>query len=72
MVTLTNKPRQKTYYIHGLVARAFHGPPPSPYHEVGHRDGDSFNNHVSNLRWVTRLENADDKRRHGKAQYVND
>jgi len=55
----------KYFYVHQLVARAFIGAPPTPYHEIAHFDGDTFNNRPSNLRWATSMENASDKRRHG-------
>lgn len=49
-----NKPHQ--YFIHDLVGLAFipnlDGKP-----EIDHIDGNKFNNHVKNLRWVTSAEN---------------
>jgi hypothetical protein len=50
--------------IHTLVLLAFVGPSP-PEMECRHLDGDSLNNHLYNLRWGTRSENALDKTRHG-------
>src|SRR5260221_14355915 len=38
--------------VHILVCNAFHGPKPSPDHEVAHGDGDSMNNRSGNLRWA--------------------
>ena len=35
-----------------IVAWAFLGPPPADPSVVHHMDGDSFNNHYSNLKWV--------------------
>jgi len=52
-------------FAHRLVALAFLGPPPSPNHEIAHWDGNRLNNHVDNLRWSTRKENAADTIRHG-------
>ena len=43
--------------VHCLVARAFLGPPPSPEHEVNHKDLDRCNNAVRNLEYVTPSEN---------------
>ena len=51
--------------VHVLVCEAFHGPKPSPKHEVAHWDGDPTNNRPDNLRWATRSENSADARRHG-------
>lgn len=43
--------------IHRIVARAFHGEPPSKEHVVDHIDTNKQNNRPENLRWVRRLEN---------------
>lgn len=51
--------------IHRLVCAAFYGPASGAIHAC-HYDGDAHNNQVSNLRWGTPLENADDLRRHGR------
>ncbi len=51
--------------IHTLVCTAFHGPKPSPKHEVAHWDGNPLNNRSDNLRWATKIENCADKIRHG-------
>lgn len=51
--------------VHILVCEAFHGPKPSPDHEVAHGDGDRTNPSADNLRWATRQENHADKKRHG-------
>lgn len=47
----------KNYWFHILVCTAFHGPRPSPRHQVDHIDRDKWNNHPENLRWVTPREN---------------
>jgi hypothetical protein len=44
-------------YVHRLVAEHFIGPCPEPDMVVNHKDGDPFNNHVSNLEWATVSEN---------------
>lgn len=66
---LTVKVRTKTgmrkAFIHKMVCEAFHGPKPSPAHEVRHLDGNRTHNHFSNLAWGTRVENAADRKLHG-------
>ena len=44
-------------YIHRLVVEHFIGPSPEPDMLVNHKDGDTHNNHVNNLEWVTPGEN---------------
>lgn len=51
--------------VHVLVCEAFHGPQPSPLHEVAHRDGRSANSATDNLRWALHRENVEDQRGHG-------
>jgi hypothetical protein len=53
--------------VHGLVARAFIGPPP-PGQEVRHLNGVRCDNRVENLCYGTKRENAADKLLHGTAQ----
>jgi len=43
--------------IHQLVAEAFVSNP-NNYTEIDHIDRNKFNNHHTNLRWITRFENA--------------
>lgn len=52
---------------HILVARAFLGPPPTPQHEVNHKDGVKINNTPANLEWVTAQENIQHSHRLGLA-----
>ena len=52
--------------VHQLVAIAFIGPCPPDKDLVAHWDGDPSNNHLSNLRWATHVENEADKKRHGR------
>jgi len=50
--------KYKVFYIHRLVAYNFIGDP-GVYMEVNHKDGNIFNNHFSNLEWVTRQQNME-------------
>lgn len=45
-------------YCHRLVCRAFHGEAPAGKPFVDHIDRNRKNNNVTNLRWVSRSENA--------------
>lgn len=49
--------KQGAYGIHRLVAMAFIPNPTNKSH-VNHKDGNTMNNHVSNLEWVSPLENV--------------
>lgn len=44
-------------FLHRVVAELFIGPKPGPKYEIDHIDTNKLNNHVDNLRWVTRKEN---------------
>jgi len=52
--------------VHCAVLLAFVGEP-LPYQECRHLNGDRCDNRLENLAWGTRLENAQDRQRHGKA-----
>ena len=52
-------------YVHRLVLIAFTGPPIGNQ-ECCHGDGNPRNNTLPNLRWGSRLENAADRKRHGR------
>lgn len=49
-----------TKKVHRLVCEAFHGPPPTIFHQTAHKDGDRTNNCSTNLRWALPVENSAD------------
>lgn len=49
--------KQKTVYIHRLVANAFI-PNPKGYPEINHKDENKKNNNVDNLEWCSRVYNS--------------
>ncbi|CAK0865450.1 unnamed protein product [Prorocentrum cordatum] len=50
--------RRKSFYVHRIVARTFHGPCMLPGKwQVHHKDGIRTNNHIENLEFVTCSEN---------------
>ena len=55
----------KARKVHRLVCIAFHGPAPTPGHEVAHGNGIRHDNRADNLRWATRSENTRDSVKHG-------
>lgn len=63
-ITLCRDGEQRSYGVHQLVCRAFHGPPPFERAEVAHGDGDRRNPRASNLRWATHAENGIDMQWH--------
>jgi len=71
VVALCRRSKATTRTVHGLVARAFLGPPPFARAEVAHGDGVRANARVGNLRWATRLENMRDMVAHGNSGKAN-
>ena len=53
---IINLGRKNRFYVHQLVAQAFISNP-NNYEEIDHIDTNGLNNHVDNLRWVTRQQN---------------
>ena len=60
LVALCRDGGQKTFYVSRLLAQ-YYIPNPENKPEVDHIDRDIDNNHVSNLRWATGHENAENK-----------
>ena len=56
-VNLCKNGKQKTRFIHRLVAGAFI-PNPNGYSEINHRDENKVNNYANNLEWCTREHNV--------------
>jgi hypothetical protein len=48
--------KPKLFYVHRLVAQHFI-PNPDNLAEVNHKDFNKWNNNVSNLEWITKLDN---------------
>lgn len=69
-VCLCIKGQIKHKYIHRLVLEAFVGPGLKGM-ECRHKDGDSTNNRLNNLRWGTRSENHRDAVKHGTSPFGN-
>jgi hypothetical protein len=56
--------RKKVHQVGHWILLAFAGPRPVGC-ECLHGDGDPLNNDISNLRWGTHKDNAEDSKRHG-------
>ena len=57
-VNIYKNGKQKTRFIHRLVAGAFvPNPNPNGYSEINHRDENKVNNYANNLEWCTREYN---------------
>jgi hypothetical protein len=61
---------QENESVHSLVLITFGSPRPSPQHQTRHLNGNSRDNRISNLAWGLPIDNAADRRRHGR--YVTD
>lgn len=69
VVGLSNR-GQKSFPVHRLVLMAFVGPRPEGMQGC-HNDGNTLNNHVSNLRWDTPKNNSADREKHGTLAHGN-
>lgn len=61
-VSLKMNEKKKTHKVHRLVAEAFLQNPSNKI-DVDHIDGNTKNNNICNLRWATRIENLNNKKR---------
>lgn len=64
-VTLFLNGKAHRRLVYRLAAIAFLPQPRADQVEIAHCDGNPRNNHISNLRWATRRENAQDTIAHG-------
>lgn len=58
---------KKFYNTHLLVLETFVGPRPTPKHTANHKDGNRYNNSLSNLEWCTHAENV----RHSRDMHLH-
>jgi hypothetical protein len=65
VVDLYNNWQRKTVTVHKLIMLTFIGSRPDGLNEIRHLDGNKANNHLSNLKYGTSQDNADDKKLHG-------
>lgn len=65
-VVLMNRYKHVSYMVYQLVARAFLDKPTGVSIEIGHKDGDPLNSHVSNLEYMTHQQNMRDAARMGR------
>lgn len=69
IVTLRKDGKRSLHRVHRLVLVAFVGPAPEGLQGC-HNDGDSTNNHLTNLRWDSVSANAKDRIRHGTHNWM--
>ena len=63
-VSLGGRDKKKVFRIHRAIAETFI-PNPENKPEINHEDGNKLNNNISNLTWVTGLENMDHASKNG-------
>jgi hypothetical protein len=64
-VKVTTPEGKRMLSVHRLVCEAFHGKALAGFYQVAHNDGNCTNNHFTNLRWTTCIQNQWDRKRHG-------
>lgn len=72
VVMLLHAGKRRLCRVHRLVCTAFHGPQPSPEHEVAHRNGRRDDNRKENLRWALPVDNMADNYANGTIFYGTD
>jgi len=60
IITLRKDGKSHSHLVHRLMGEHFI-PNPDSKPQIDHIDRDKTNNHISNLRWVTRVENMDNR-----------
>lgn len=65
LVCLYSEGKSYQKQVHRLVLENFVGPCPEGM-ECRHLDGNPANNHLNNLKWGTKVENAKDRELHGR------
>ncbi|WP_082365394.1 HNH endonuclease [Bosea vaviloviae] len=64
--------RKLSVGVHRLVCEAFHGPCPHEGWQCRHLDGSRDNNRPENLAWGSLVDNAADRREHGRDHLGSD
>ena len=64
-LALTIERKIQNWRVHRLVATCFHGLAPTDKHVARHLDGVRHNNHYTNIRWGTQIENKQDDLHNG-------
>lgn len=68
LIALNRDGARKTYQLHRMVCRVFHGEPTLLHNEAAHLNGDRADASAANLKWVSKVENHSHKRLHGTHQ----
>jgi len=61
--------KTRTVFAHTLVALKYLGEPPTPRHEIDHKDDNKANNYYENLQWMTHSENQLKAYANGRTHY---